>query len=65
MFLPNLNTLATISSLFFLFSYSLTNLACFALHVAGAPNFRPSFKYFHWASCIYIFFLNQISIYFY
>ena len=32
----------------YLISYAITNFACFALAVTGAPNFRPRFQYFTW-----------------
>jgi potassium/chloride transporter 9 len=44
----NLDILAPVITSFFLISYALCNLTAFSLSVTGAPNFRPTFRYFSW-----------------
>lgn len=43
----DINRIATFITMAFLMTFIVTNLACFLLRVASAPNFRPSFKYFN------------------
>ena len=44
----SMNKLAVISAVLHLISFSSVSVACLCLDLAGAPNFRPKFKYFSW-----------------
>lgn len=46
------NALASIVTMFFLYTYGMVNLAAFVESFAGNPSFRPSFRYYHWAPAI-------------
>ncbi len=42
------NILASVVTMFFLYTYGMVNLAAFVEGFSGNPSFRPRFKYFHW-----------------
>lgn len=43
----DINEIAVFITMAYLMTFTFTNLACFLLKIASAPNFRPSFKYFN------------------
>lgn len=46
----DINQIAVYITMAYLMTFVVTNLACFLLKIASAPNFRPSFRYFSWKS---------------
>ena len=42
------NIIASIVTMFFLYTYGMINLAAFVESFAGNPSFRPRFKFYHW-----------------
>lgn len=52
LFIPSLNQVANYTTMFFLLSYIVVNLACFLLSVTGAPNFRPSWRLYGWGTAV-------------
>lgn len=43
----DINQIASFITMTYLMTFFVTNLACFLLRIASAPNFRPSFQYFN------------------
>ena len=43
-----LNIVASIITMFFLFTYGMVNVAAFTEAYSHNPSFRPRFRYFHW-----------------
>lgn len=61
--LGSLDLLASIITNCFLLTYFFTNFACFVLKVAGAPNFRPRFRYFSWHTALLGAILNIVIMF--
>lgn len=66
--IPYFNVIAAISSIFFLLSYTNVNLACIAMEIASAPNWRPRFTIFTWwtatigmIGCLLMMFLISVA----
>uniref|UniRef100_A0A4W6BVK9 Solute carrier family 12 member 7 n=1 Tax=Lates calcarifer TaxID=8187 RepID=A0A4W6BVK9_LATCA len=47
--IASLDSVAPILSMFFLMCYLFVNLACAVQTLLRTPNWRPRFKYYHWA----------------
>lgn len=47
-----LNAVATVITMFFLYSYGMINLAAFIEEFGENPSFRPSFRYYHWSTAL-------------
>uniref|UniRef100_A0A8C3XWU5 Solute carrier family 12 member 7 n=1 Tax=Chelydra serpentina TaxID=8475 RepID=A0A8C3XWU5_CHESE len=47
--IASLDSVAPILSMFFLMCYMFVNLACAVQTLLCTPNWRPRFKYYHWA----------------
>ncbi len=47
-----LNAIASIITMFFLYTYGMINLAAFTEAFGNNPSFRPRFKFFHWITAL-------------
>ncbi len=47
-----LNAVAAVLTMFFLYTYGMTNMAAFIEQFGGNPSFRPRFRAFHWITAL-------------
>ena len=47
-----LNAVAAVLTMFFLYTYGMTNMAAFIEQFGGNPSFRPRFRAFHWVTAL-------------
>lgn len=47
-----LNAVAVVLTMFFLFTYGMTNMAAFVEQFSRNPSFRPRFRFFHWSTAL-------------
>jgi len=50
--LCDLNQIASFTTMTYLMTFLVMNLACFLLKIGSAPNFRPSFHFFNWQTAL-------------
>lgn len=50
--LLDINQIASLITMAFLMTFFALNVATFLLKIGSAPNFRPSFHYFNWATAL-------------
>ncbi len=50
--LGNLNTIAPVITMFFMITYGTLNLACFYEAYSRNPSFRPSYRFYNWATAL-------------
>ncbi len=48
-----MNIVASVATMFFLYTYAMINLAAFMESFGSNPSFRPRFKFFHWIVALY------------
>jgi hypothetical protein len=48
-----LNAIAPVLTMFFLMCYTCVNFSCFMSEVLSDPNWRPRFRYYHWAQSLF------------
>ena len=46
------NVVAAVLTMFFLYTYGMTNLAAFVESITHNPSFRPRFRAFHWSTAL-------------
>ncbi len=47
-----LNAVAAVLTMFFLYTYGVTNVAAFIEQISRNPSFRPRFRWFHWSTAL-------------
>ncbi|KAF2098943.1 hypothetical protein NA57DRAFT_66175 [Rhizodiscina lignyota] len=62
--LSDINQIASFVAMTYLMTFLVMNLACFLLKISSAPNFRPSFRYFNWATAATGAILSGASMFF-
>lgn len=62
--LCDLNQIASFTTMTYLMTFLVMNLACFLLKIGSAPNFRPSFHFFNWQTALSGTIISAVAMFF-